>query len=1173
MGMNSLRLAFLLWLISAAAASAQCVNPDFAAPSAACKDQRISLVPDNTYNSYEWDLCSGELAGTPTASILTNSYGGYGYKMELVENNGDYYGFFLTRGTNRLYRLDFGTDVNNPPIMVDLGGLGKGSNTWNMIEIVKEGNDYIGFIVDQSAIYRLNFGNSPANTPQPLETFYSGSLLNVSRDAVTVNEGGNRYLFVANSGNDKIVRFKFNSSFAEAVTSTTIDSFSVTNAIANHGISIIKDCDKWYLVTSSITVAQVFKIAMNGLSDINPTITSYGVPSPGGVAVVKDNNTFMIFAQALNPTSSIYRLTFGSDFSGNPVSTDELKDFGYAPNAGTFGFAMYKVKSDWLAVSAENTGANMYRITFPQSCLSTTAWSTERNPVITTQNAGSFNVTLDVTNGSGLHSSKSRSIAVSNSTSPDIDFTSTNICAANDVNFSAQNTSGNVTSYNWNFGDMTSSSAANPTHQFAAGTYNVELTATASSTGCSNTAAHPLKIYSAPTADFQVPSGLVCTNNDFTFTNSVTDIYEGSLSYQWFVGATQVSTTRDLVYAFNSTGSNDVKLVTSIPGCSSNVTKTISGILPGPSAGYTIDGQCQATTVNFTNTSTGNATSYSWDFGNGGTGNSTNASTSFDTQGTYTVSLKAFGSNSCVTTVKKDLVIYSKPTANFVIDLPPFSCSGTPSQFHDATGAPTDSNIQSWSWNYGDAGTGTGKNPVHTYVNAGPYNVNLSVTTDKGCVGTVAKQVTITQSPTAAFNVDAACVNQATKLSDVSTGGIATWQWKIGSVVYNTQNIQHTFSTPGSYSVQLNVTGTNSCTNSLTKQVIVPVVPAVVFEVRNPCERQAATFTDITSSTADPVVERNWTFNNSANATGTSADFTFATSGSYNAALQVKTTAGCVYNGSRLVTINPTPVASFTMSDESGPPPLHVFFTNTSTGAVSYEWNFNDGNPISTVTSPDYTYSEIGDYPVNLIAYNTFNCKDAITKVVSVVVPLNELAIEDFTLVQPQGTDAYRGYLKVRNNGNYRIDGFFVTYGIGGGLQLRETVVASLNKGEVGTFILGSEFLNPGSSAYICAELVDDTNLMDNKACKVFSDQAIILNSYPNPADVYLNIESVLPSSGMVHIRLYTSSGGLAYDKTFDAGTGLSRLSLDVQNLSPGIYVAVISAGGTTTSRRVMIAR
>ncbi len=1168
---NGLTLTLLGWLLSASCALAQCIAPDFTAPSSACKGQRLSLVPDNTYDSYEWDLCSGELAGTPTATVLSNSFGGYGFKMELVEDDGDFYGFFLSRGSNKLYRLDFGTSVKNPPLLVDLGGLGKSSSTWRMIEIVKEGADYIGFIIDESTIYRVNFGDSPGNAPGALETFYTGSPMNVAQDAVAIQEGNDRYLFVVNGANDQVLRFKFASSYAEAPASTTMDTFAVTGEMFGSGISAIKDCDKWYLVTSSIIVAGVFKVALDDLSDTTPTVTRYNVPSAGGIAVVKDNSTFMIFAQALNSTSSVFRLNLGASMSNDPSGTDELKDFGYTPGASVFGFAMYKVKSDWLVVSAETSGANMYRVTFPQSCLASTTWSTAANPTVTTENSGSFNITLDVTNGSGLHSSVSHAITVSTSTSPDIEYTSANVCAGNDVDFDSQNTSGGITSYSWNFGDMTSSSSPDPSHTFVAGTYDVSLTVTASSTGCSNTAAHSLKIYAPPVADFQVPAGLICTNNDFIFTNSVTDVYDGNLAYQWIVNGSQVSTSRDLVFAFSNSGSNDVKLVATIPGCFDDEQKTIPGILPGPAADYSVDGQCQATTVGFTNTSTGSATSYSWDFDNGEVSNNTNATTTYDTPGDYTVTLQAFAANGCITTVKKDLTIYSKPVPSFTIDLPPFSCSGTPSQFHDATGSLPDSNVQGWNWTFGDSGSGTGKNPTHTYVNAGQYNVGLTVTTDKGCSNSTTQQVTITQSPVASFNVDPACVNQTTKLTDTSTGGVSSWQWKIGAVVYNSQNPQHTFSVAGNYSVQLNVTGQNSCTSTITKQVVVPVVPTVAFEVRNPCASQDAVFTDVTSSVTDPVAQANWSFDGGTNATGSEVEFAFATAGTYSTSLQVKTQSGCVYSTSKPVTIYPSPVASFTMSDESGPPPLHVFFTNTSTGAISYEWNFSDGNPPLTVVNADYNYTQVGDYAVSLTAANTDGCRKTETKIVSVVVPLNELALEDFSLVQ--SGDVYLGYVRVRNNGNYRISGFLVTYGVGGGLLLRETVLASLEKGEVGTYVLGNEFLSPGPSAYICAELQGDNNANDNKQCSVFDGMPVVLPSYPNPASTILSIETVQSAAGTIHLRFYSMTGELAYDRTYDAPVGLSRFELNVDGLSPGMYVAVISAAGATSTQRILIAR
>jgi PKD repeat protein len=1171
--MNAFKLTMLLLLAVTSSVFAQCVTPDFTAPATACKGQRISLVPDNTYSSYEWDLCPGELSGTPTATVLNNNFGGYGFKLELVEQGGDYYGFFLSRASNKLYRLDFGTNVNDPPLLVDLGGLGKNSNTWRTIEIVKDGSNYIGFIIDESAIYRVNFGTSVTNTPSAIETFYSGTPMNLSIDVAAVQEGNNRYLFVANGGDEKILRFKFASSYAEAPASTTMNTITVSGTIISSGLSFIKDCDKWYAVTSSIIVASVFKIAFDDLDDTTPTITQYGVPSAGGVAVVKDNNTFMIFAQSLNSTNSIFRLTFGSSLSGNPSSTGELKNFGYASGAPSiFGFAMYKVKSDWLVASAENSGPNMYRITFPQSCISSTSWSTASNPVITSSNAGNFSITLDVTNASGLHSSVSHGIAVSNSTSPDLDFTSSNVCAGNDVIFDSQNTSGDITLYDWDFGDMTSANIDDPDHQFVAGTYNVSVTATASSTSCSNTATHSLKIYPPPVADFQVPSGLVCTNNEFTFTNRVTDIYDGHLTYQWIVDGTPASTARDLVFAFGSVSDKNVELVATIPGCSDNEPKTITGLLPGPEVDYDINGHCQNTNVNFVNHSSGSIDSYSWDFDNGQTASSTDATTTYATPGNYTVSLQAHAPNGCITTVSKDLTVYSLPAPALSLDLPPFSCSGTPSQFHDVTGSMTDSNIQSWNWTFGDSGTSTGKNPTHTYTQAGQYTVRLQVTTDRGCTSFKDQQVTITASPVANFGSSPTCVNQPTTFVDTSTGNVVAWQWKIGSTTYSTQNPTHVFGPPGNYSVQLTVTGQNNCTNTVTIPRTVPVVPIVDFQVSNLCSGQSAIFTDVTASAADPIFERTWTFNNNSHGTGKSVGFSFANSGTYPVQLQAKSETGCIYSGSKQVVIKQSPVASFTMSDQSGPPPFHVSFTNTSTGATSYQWNFNDGNQPSTEVSPQYTYNDLGDHAVDLTAISVDGCKKIESKIVSVIVPKNELALEDFSLVIMSGTNTYQGYARVRNNGNYRIEGFAINYSIGGSIQLRETVVGTLEVGESRLFLLSSQFADPGANAFVCAEVDKDNDLSDNEACTTMSASPIIFNVSPNPSSGYVNIKSVRSVAGTVSVKLYNMAGAVVYDRQFDAAAGLSQLSLDVQNLSPGVYVVVVSASDVASSQKILIA-
>lgn len=79
-------------------------------------------------------------------------------------------------------------------------------------------------------------------------------------------------------------------------------------------------------------------------------------------------------------------------------------------------------------------------------------------------------------------------------------------------------------------------------------------------------------------------------------------------------------------------------------------------------------------------------------------------------------------------------------------------------------------------------------------------------------------------------------------------------------------------------------------------------------------------------------------------------------------------------NGSNLimalagaVVSNPPPVADFTGSPTNGFYPLTVNFTNLSSNAASYSWNFGDGQN-STSTNPSHVYTNAGNFSVTLTA-------------------------------------------------------------------------------------------------------------------------------------------------------------------------------------------------------------
>ena len=95
--------------------------------------------------------------------------------------------------------------------------------------------------------------------------------------------------------------------------------------------------------------------------------------------------------------------------------------------------------------------------------------------------------------------------------------------------------------------------------------------------------------------------------------------------------------------------------------------------------------------------------------------------------------------------------------------------------------------------------------------------------------------------------------------------------------------------------------------------------------------------------------------------------------------------------------ILPIATETVTASYTQVPAGLSVAFTNTSTGAASYRWNFGDGGT-SSLTSPAHTYASAGTYTVSLIASSSDStCYDStaqqITVIPSAVSPVRPVSV------------------------------------------------------------------------------------------------------------------------------------------------------------------------------------
>lgn len=131
-------------------------------------------------------------------------------------------------------------------------------------------------------------------------------------------------------------------------------------------------------------------------------------------------------------------------------------------------------------------------------------------------------------------------------------------------------------------------------------------------------------------------------------------------------------------------------------------------------------------TVNFTDQSTGNITSWEWEFGDGETSTNQNPTHTYEDPGIYTVELTVTGPGGTDTETKADYIVveHETPVANFTADNTIGDAPLTVNFSDESTGI-----IDTWKWDFGDdSPLSNEQNPTHTYEDPGTYTVSLTVT-------------------------------------------------------------------------------------------------------------------------------------------------------------------------------------------------------------------------------------------------------------------------------------------------------------------------------------------------------------------------------------------------------------------------------------------------------------
>jgi PKD repeat protein len=530
--------------------------------------------------------------------------------------------------------------------------------------------------------------------------------------------------------------------------------------------------------------------------------------------------------------------------------------------------------------------------------------SVDMNPAHTYAQPGTYTVTLTTIGPGGQTKAQAQITVTKKPDAPVAAFTpsATSGTAPFPVTFTNQST-GQINTYAWEFGDGQTSADQSPSHTYAQpGTYTVTLTVTGPG-GTSNakatlTATQPIQ---PPKAAFTQNQNSGPAPLTVQFTNQSTG---ESLTYNWDFGdGSPAGTEANPQHTFANPGNYTVTLTVSNAGGKDSVqapitvsapatattapptpptdtavppTATVVAVVPTdtpvpatattaavpPVASFTASATTgdAPLTVQFTNTSTGDVTTFAWNFGdNTPVDTNPNPSHTFAQPGTFNVTLTVAGPGGQQTSNPTTITVNAPATATTAA-VPPIASFTASATTGDApltvqfTNTST-GDVTSFAWNFGDnTPVDTNPNPSHTFAQPGTFNVTLTVAGPGGqqtsnptaiTVNAPATATTAAVPPVASFTASATTGDAplTVQFTNTSTGDVTSFAWNFGdnTPVDTNPNPSHTFAQPGTFNVTLTVAGPGGqqTSNPTAITVNAPATPTEVASEVPPTATQA----------------------------------------------------------------------------------------------------------------------------------------------------------------------------------------------------------------------------------------------------------------------------------------------------------------------------------------------
>lgn len=350
--------------------------------------------------------------------------------------------------------------------------------------------------------------------------------------------------------------------------------------------------------------------------------------------------------------------------------------------------------------------------------------TTEQNPDHNYPVPGIYNVVLAAINGCDTAYAYETIIINPEEINPIPDFSASarGGCPGVTVQYFNQSTV-NADSYFWLFlgGTPSNSTEENPVVTYQTPGYHAVSLQVANAAGSLAIFKDSfILVEEAPVADFDL------SQNQATV--DLINQSNGASSYLWDFGDGTTTNTPDPSHTYTQGGIFDIELK-AINFCDTSSSIQQVMIEAIPKAGFSADTQqgCIPTTIQFTDTSTGNVANRLWEFPGGDPATSTlaNPTVNYSTAGQWPVKLTVSNATGSNQLEEVDFItIVPEPIADFT-----YTANSAEYTFiNNSLNADTDKIL----WDFGDGNTSTEIAPIHSYANSGTYTVTLSVENDCG---------------------------------------------------------------------------------------------------------------------------------------------------------------------------------------------------------------------------------------------------------------------------------------------------------------------------------------------------------------------------------------------------------------------------------------------------------